>query len=131
MAQPLVSRSSKALFTRRRTLIKSLELLWTPEVASKGLSSEFHSLAQRSLDCACRTEASSNSLLCTRRSLWRAVGTSAANINDVSAMKFVDAHDFISEKPKVLAGDGQTKRAKVASVPLHVTANASIGNPRN
>lgn len=104
---------------------------------SKAVSSGSHSLSGRSFDVSSRTDLSSNFLLYRRPRWWRrlhngmAMATSAASIDDVSAMKFIDAHDFISEKPKVVDGDGQMKRAKVASVPLHVTANASIGNSRN
>jgi len=110
---------------RRRSLSNSLEL--TPELLSKGVSTEF----QSSLHGTCQTEALSNFLPCRRSRRehnGRRMTTSAARVHAASAMKFVDAHDFVSQEAEVLEEDGQMKRAKGSPVPLHVTANASMGN---
>lgn len=111
---------------RRRSLSNSLEL--APELLSEGVLTEF----QCSLDGTCQAEALSNFLLCRRfrrEHNGRRMTTSAARVHAASAMKFVDAHDFVSQESEVLEGNGQVKRAKGSPVPLHVTANASMGNP--
>jgi hypothetical protein len=56
--------------------------------------------------------------------------TSAASVNDESGVRYDEAQarkPVGSEDLKVLEGDGDTKQARVAPVPLHITANASIG----
>lgn len=133
MAQALVSRSSKGLFTRQRVLVSTLELLWPPQVVAEG---QFHTLANDVGGCR---EVLSNYLL-FRRPQWfrgspngKAVTTSAASVNDELSIKFDDApavKPVVAEKTKVLEGDGHMKQARILPVPLHVTANASIGNSR-
>lgn len=130
MAQFSASRSSKALFSRHWTLLNN----W--EFSSKAYLSEFHSFCKCSFDVNDQREA----LGVFRRPRWLrglhddCAITTAATVTAVPAFKSYDTRSLkfnVPENTKVLEGDVQARRARAAPLPLHVTANASIGNSRN